>query len=145
MSYKVFLSIIIVFLLSVAFEKEKQPAFTADTFTEKPPEIDGCSCYFGEAKEGFEKKQYIYMDDFQNLIILKINGKFVKFEVTDKKETKPNKEYLSIAESEKYSLSISTKYFKRSGDEVWLYRGSFKVNDKAGIEVSKTVYGECGC
>ena len=35
-----------------------------DPFSNFPPEIDGCSCYFSNDSTEFKKGQYIYMNDF---------------------------------------------------------------------------------
>lgn len=137
---------IFIFLFACGFGSEAdKDAFTIETFEEFPTEIDGCSCYFGETKKAFQKQQYIYVDDYKELIVLKINGQFVKFAVVDSKEIQPEIEYYSFAKSEKYTLSLTKNYLKQSGDEVWSYNGTFKVKDHLGNEVSKTFYGDCGC
>ena len=53
-------------------------AISIETFTEFPPEIDGCSCYFSANTSDFKAQKYIYADNYQDTGFMKINGAMVK-------------------------------------------------------------------
>ena len=52
-----------------------------DSFSEFPPEIDGCACYFSDSEEEFKKSTYIYTDDYGKNAFVSINGVMTKFEL----------------------------------------------------------------
>ena len=62
--------------------KPDEEVLTIDTFSTFPPEIDGCSCYFSNDSTEFNKREYIYMNDFAQTSFLKINGVLTKFTQT---------------------------------------------------------------
>ncbi|MDG1915621.1 MAG: hypothetical protein P8I55_13650 [Crocinitomix sp.] len=46
-----------------------------DSFTEFPPEIDCCACYFSKKFDAFNLGEYIYMDDFRvKFAFMKLDG-----------------------------------------------------------------------
>ncbi len=128
---------------------EKTAAVSSETlrlesFTEFPPEIDGCSCYFSKDADEFDQNQYIYANDYMETSFLKINGEMVKFTET---ETIDIDEKTSIlkAKSENYTLELEIKEQGQNGDETWLKTGTIKLTDKNGKTISQYFHGECGC
>ena len=114
-----------------------------ENFTNFPPEIDGCSCYFSKDSTDFSKEQYIFANDFAETSFLKINGKFIKFTQISKIDMKT---YEKVKyQSEKYEMNLELKHGKQSGDETSLQSGTLNVKDKNGNETETEFYGECGC
>ena len=115
-----------------------------DTFSNFPPEIDGCSCYFSNDSTEFKKGQYIYMNDFAQTSFLKINGVLTKFIQTEFKKVNAQTT-IAKAKSDKYEILIEVKDGIQNGEETSLKSGTIKVTDKKGKTTIKTFYGECGC
>jgi hypothetical protein len=115
-----------------------------DTFSNFPPEIDGCSCYFSSDSTEFEEAKYIYVNDYAQTSFLKINGVLTKFTQTEFKEI-DSIASIAKANSDKYDLIIEIKYLRQSGYETFLNTGTFRLTDKKGKTIIKTFYGECGC
>lgn len=119
-------------------------ALSIDTFSTFPPEIDGCSCYFSNDSTEFNKREYIYMNDFAQTSFLKINGVLTKFTQTDFNEVNKTTT-VAKAKSDKYEMTIEVIDGKQSGYETSLKSGTIKLTDKNGKTITKTFYGECGC
>lgn len=115
-----------------------------DTFSTFPPEIDGCSCYFSSDSTAFEKRVYIYMNDYGTLSFLKINGVLTKFTQTDLKKMGEKKTIMK-AKSDQYEMTLESIDGIQNGDETWLKSGTIKLTDKKGKTITKSFYGECGC
>jgi hypothetical protein len=124
--------------------KPEVEVLTIDTFSTFPPEISGCSCYFSNDSAEFNKGQYIYMTDYDQISFLKINGVLTKFTQTDFK--KVNKSTIvGKAKSDKFEMTIEIIDGKQSGYETSLKSGTIELTDKNGKTITKTFYGECGC
>jgi len=118
--------------------------FSIDKFSDYPPKIDGCSCFFSNDSVEFNNKEFIYMNDFASISFLKINGEIIKFTQTDFREV-DNTKIISKAKSAIYEIIIEVNDGKRNGDESMLKTGKIKLTDKNGKTLTKTFYGECGC
>lgn len=117
---------------------------TIDTFSTFPPEIDGCACYFSSDSTAFEKRVYLYMNDYGKISFLKINGVLTKFTQTNLKEI-GEKKMIIKAKSEQYEMTLESVELKQNGDETWLKSGTIRLSDKKGKTITKSFYGECGC
>jgi hypothetical protein len=117
---------------------------TLDTFSTFPPEIDGCACYFCNDSLEFEKRLYIYANDYAQTSFLKINGVMTKFVQIDFKELSTTTT-IAKAISDQYEMTIECIDGIQSGDETWINTGTIKLTDKKGRTLTKTFYGECGC
>lgn len=115
-----------------------------DTFSTLPPEIDGCSCYFSNDSTEFKSGEYIYMNNYDQISFLKINGVLTKFSQTNFKEI-DSLRVKAKYKSDNYQMTIDIKEVIQSGDETWLKIGTIKLTDKKGKTITKTFYGECGC
>ncbi|MDO5524136.1 MAG: hypothetical protein Q4G48_08860 [Bacteroidia bacterium] len=119
-------------------------AFTVDTFSTFPPEIDGCSCYFSNDSLEFKQRQYIYMNNLGKTSFVKINDSLVKFTQTGREEI----DSLNVKETYKskgYEMAVHIKHIGKNGYETWLNTGTITLTDKNGNSVTKEFYGECGC
>lgn len=124
--------------------KTKKQSISIDTFSTFPPEIDGCSCYFSKDSTDFINGAYIYMNDYNKISFLKINGVLTKFTQTNFKQITKSKS-ISKSASENYELTIEVRKAKQNGDETSLFEGTIKLKDKNGKIISSAFYGECGC
>ncbi|WP_396188165.1 hypothetical protein [Flavobacterium sp.] len=125
-------------------KKVLKKTFTISSFSDFPPEIDGCSCYFSKDSLEFKNEKYIYMNDFANISFLKINDTLVKFTQTDFKEVNKTTT-VAKAKSNYYEMTIEVKDSVQSGDETWLKTGKIEITNKNGEVITETFYGECGC
>lgn len=119
-------------------------SISIDTFSDFPPEIDGCSCYFSNDSTDFNNKKYIYVNDFAQTSFLKINGVMIKFTQTEyKKNDEENVQAKYISDG--FEMTIEVKDGIQNGDETSLKTGTITLTDKTGKTITKTFYGECGC
>lgn len=121
-----------------------EQAFTIDSFSDFPPEIDGCSCYFSSDSTEFNKLSYFYMNDYGQVSFLKINGVMTKFTQTEFKETSETQS-ITKAKNDKYEVTIEVSDTKKNGDETWLKTGTITLTSSDGKSIKKAFYGECGC
>lgn len=119
-------------------------ALTIDTFSQFPPEIDGCSCYFANNPVDFKNSEYIYMNDFAQTCFMKINGAMVKFTQTEFKKADADNTTAKY-KSGGYTLTIQVKNGKASGDETTFASGTITLVDKSGRQITRPFFGECGC
>jgi hypothetical protein len=118
------------------------PAPTVATFSEFPPEIEGCSCTFSEGpKEDYST--HLYADNFDNMAFLNIDGKMEKFTLAETMKT-PENRMDRIFRNEKYELRVD---LEKSGqvDSATKYKGSFTLTPKGGTAIVKNIVGSCGC
>ncbi|WP_338789864.1 hypothetical protein [Bernardetia sp. MNP-M8] len=127
----------------------EEPAFSIDTFSDFPPEIDGCSCYFSKNEADFKGgKKYSYMDNYEKIAFVKIDGVLVKFVQTNSEmvtETHYKNTYKSENATHNYTLETETERESQNGDETFLYTGTLKVTNQEGKSVKESFIGECGC
>lgn len=109
-----------------------------------PEEIDGCSCYSSRNKNEFEKREYIYMDDYGDKAFMKINGQLEKFKMT-KSDTLTSSEHSKETwENDNFELTIETRQVGQI-DETWQHKGKLTLKQKDGETIEREIYGECGC
>lgn len=116
---------------------------TLDVFSQFPPEIDGCACYFSEGEEAFSRNAWLYADDYVNTAFLSINGEMTRFSLTDSatpSETRTVKTFRHDA----YELTLDITQVGQL-DETWQQKGKLVLKAKDGTEISRDIYGECGC
>lgn len=118
--------------------------FNIETFSEFPKEIDGCSCYYSNNEEEFKKNQYIFVNDYDKISFMKINGTMIKFVQKETKDIDANTTETKSFGND-YELTVKSVKGKASGDETNTQSGIIIVKDKSGNSVEKTFYGECGC
>lgn len=116
---------------------------TIETFSDFPPEIIGCSCYYSNDSTEFKNGEYIYMDDFSQISFLKINGVLTRFTQTELKVNEAST--IAKAKSDQFELTIEIKDGPQSGYETSIKTGTIKLIDQKGHTVTKKFYGECGC
>jgi len=125
-----------------ALDKNQQ-VITIDTFSEFPPEIDGCACYFSSDKKEFENKKYIYADDYGDVAFISINKKMTKFKISKTEKIKESR-MIQTWISDKYKLTIDRTQIGQV-EETWQQKGTLKLETKDGKIITKNIYGECGC
>ncbi|WP_162056158.1 hypothetical protein [Pontibacter pamirensis] len=126
-----------------ANESSTAAGIVIDTFSEFPPEIEGCSCYFSSNKSDFDSGKYIYVDDYGSNAFVSINGEMKSFSLSNSEgETEGHNIKNWISED----FEITLKY-KQVGqvEETWQQKGTMKLKSKKGVEVVRDIYGECGC
>ena len=113
-----------------------------ESFTEFPPQINGCACYFSSSEINFKNKKYIYADDFAKFAFISLNGKMIKLNLIEDKisDTTTYKTF----KNEDYEIIIDVKQISEL-DETWQMKGTLTVKLKSGQVIIKNIYGECGC
>ncbi len=108
--------------------------------------IDGCGCYFSLNKSDYNQSNYHLVFNYNGTCAINLLGNDVVLTANDSIETiypEDEKEYF---QNEKYELTIEYKEVKRTGDEVFLYKGVMSIYVKETGEIFKEeVIGECGC
>lgn len=123
------------------------PDFTLDDYKGFPPEIEGCTCYFSENKEKFDKQQFLFTSNADGLCVVAINNKQLRLKqvsIVRDKDPGSNNETISGYEGEGWKVMVRITGKTRSGDEVWTNTGTITV-EKDGKKLEKSFTGECGC
>jgi hypothetical protein len=122
----------------------KNQELTIGTFSNFPPEIDGCSCYYSKDSLDLKNGSYLYANDFEQTSFLNINGILTKFIQSEWKELNKTTR-TAKGKSAQYELTIEIHDVRKNGDETWINTGIINVKDKNGNKTTRTFYGECGC
>lgn len=126
-----------------ANESSTDKSIVIDTFTEFPPEIEGCSCYFSSNESDFESGKYIYVDDYGSNAFVSINGDMKSFSPSKSEKVTDNLHFKTWI-SDDFEITLDYKKVGQA-EETWQQRGTMKIKSKSGKEVVKGFYGECGC
>lgn len=125
-------------------DKQKTSAYRIDTFSVFPPEISGCTCYYAETEELFQKNHYIFMSNADSIAFLKLNGQMTKFKLRSQKSLAKGFQTYTY-ENDSLIINIEAIDGKQNGDETWLKSGMINIRPRSGTETSTAFYGECGC
>ena len=143
------LSLFIIFLLS--FNISAQPNHSQSTqkidiqvFAEWPEEIMGCSCYSSRSQDEFENNQFIYVNNYEDLTLMQINGKVQRFTKVKEVMLSSDTHYRQTFKNDDFELIIETKQVSRS-DETFQHEGTLILKATQGEVVELKIYGECGC
>ncbi|WP_242921548.1 hypothetical protein [Pontibacter liquoris] len=150
-AYSIFLFILSVCLSSCTGSKPSlkednastNAGINIDTFSEFPPEIEGCLCSFSNSKNDFESRKYIYVDDYQGNAFISINGDLKKFILSNSQKVS-DEHYITTWTSEGYEVILDYKQVGQE-EETWQQKGTMRVKAKGAKELVKELYGECGC
>jgi hypothetical protein len=126
-------------------EMETEPfTVSIDSFTEFPPEIDGCACYFSKTFDAFNLGEYIYMDDFaMENAFMKLNGEMVQFQVASA-EWEDNGSGTILVSNADFVVTLSFQQVS-SLDETFQKEGDLTINNADGETIVIPFFGECGC
>lgn len=131
--------------------KEDKPEIlpiTVQSFSNFPPEIDGCSCYFSANEKAFNQKQYIIVTNLDSLAFMTINNQLAKLKLISS-GAEPNTftdfNHVEVFGNEDYKITIDIKYKKSTDSEVWTDEGTITIARKDGQKLVTKFYGECGC
>lgn len=133
-------------LISCAKEKnqsQKPETFTVNTFTDLPPEIDGCSCTFAEDSVSYAKEKYNYANDLRATSFIKVNGKMIKLTETEHANSNSLTKFKSAGSG--YEVEIKAKIIRTTDLEYNEMKGTITIKPKTGKTLTKTIYGVCGC
>jgi hypothetical protein len=128
-----------------------QSVISLDSFTDIPPEIEGCSCYFSESEEKHNLHEYIFVADFDSTAFISVDSRLLKLKLVStgrEPMTFGDYDHKDSYESDKYKITVDIKYKdspKEEGDEVWLNTGTITIEDKDGRGKKMNFYGACGC
>jgi hypothetical protein len=133
---------------SVPIEQEPEEAesfnLAIETFTEFPPEIDGCACYFSKNKEDFNNGIYIYMDDFGNEFgFMNLDGVMTKFDIEHNDSNDSGLEVVELSNTD-YTLILNYEQVSEL-DETFQKEGELKIINSNNEEIIVPFFGECGC
>lgn len=114
---------------------------TLETFSEFPPEIDGCSCYFSGNKEAFEQNNYLFVSNFEKMAFIKIDGELIPFELIEEKEEL----YNTVWQDEEGHIMVLETVEMGQVDETWQFEGVLTLMKDNTPIYKRTIIGECGC
>lgn len=108
--------------------------------------IDGCGCYFSINKSDYAQSNYHLVFNYNGTCAINLSGNDVVLTANDSIETIYPEDEKDYFQNEKYELTIEYKEVKRTGDEVFLYKGVMSIYVKeTGVVLRKDLIGECGC
>ena len=130
--------------------KKNSPAnnFSLDNFKNVPKELDGCSCYFSETKESFDRKEYLFAADFDSIAVISINKRLIKLRLvssTKKAGTFSDSDHIEVYSNNNYKVTVDIKYKHTIASEVWWNDGTILIESTDGQKLVKKFVGECGC
>lgn len=114
-----------------------------ESFTEYPPETDGCSCTFASDSTAYSQDKHIYVNDFADVSFVKINGKLLEFRQTS--NIKKDSHTVAKYKAENYIMTVTVKYSRDTRDESEIMAGLIEIEDNKGNKTEQPFYGECGC
>jgi hypothetical protein len=126
-----------------AKESSTDASIVIDTFSEFPPEIEGCSCYFSNNESDFKSGKYIYVDDYGSNAFVSINGEMKSFSLSSS-ERETEAHHIKTWNSEDFEITLDYKQVGQV-EETWQQIGTMKIKSRKGKEVVREFYGECGC
>lgn len=121
---------------------QTETAISIETFTDFPPEVDGCSCYLSAGESDLKAGKYIYVDNREEFASMKINGTMTKFNRLEEKEVSKN-HWVKKFENKNYELVVDITQSGSNGP--FPQKGTIKLTRKGGQTITKDVNGECGC
>jgi hypothetical protein len=127
----------------VASGQQKTQPIKLDYFNSIPSQIDGCSGLYTYDSTSLKKKKYIVVTDLQEVAIIKVDGKQIALKRTSNAELSKDS-YRSVYKGSGYTMVLTTKTLKQSGDEVWIERGSVDITHGQS-KVTIKIHGESGC
>lgn len=93
-----------------------------DDFKGIPAEVSGCSCYFSENAEKFEKEKYLFAAGLGGPGFISVNNKLVKLNLISSEQNPTNSgEYdrIDIYDSERYKVTVDINFKNTNGYETW--------------------------
>lgn len=124
--------------------KGSAPPLVAEAFSDLPPEISGCACYFSENEQQFQEARYIYTDDMEKNAFMKIGGTLIKFSRNQSSASTDSKTIVECT-SDQYKLKLEMTDAGEGGEGVQKKTGTLTLEGPGGQIVQKEFVGECGC
>ncbi|WP_445453247.1 hypothetical protein [Flavobacterium sp. 25HG05S-40] len=115
-----------------------------NSFDEFPEEIDGPGCFFSIDEKDYSENHYVYADNADSICYIKMNGKFIRFELLERNRDTTFNSYVRKFKSDDYELSVDVKKVDEI-DEINFYKGSMFIKHKNEAPEEKELYGVCGC
>ena len=123
--------------------QHKTESIKLDFFNKIPSQIDGCSELLTYDSTSLKKEKYIIVTDLQENAYIKVDGKQITLKRMSNIELSKGS-YKSIYKGNSYTLILTTKTLRQSGDEVWIEAGSVEIQQGKN-KVTIKVHGEAGC
>ena len=127
----------------VANGQQKTQTIKLEFFKKIPSQIDGCSGLYTYDSTSLKKKKYIVVTNLQETAFIKVKGNRITLKRISNTELSKNS-YKAIFKGGGYTLVLTTKTLKQSGDEVWIERGSVEILQGKN-KVTIKIHGESGC
>jgi hypothetical protein len=127
----------------VASGQQKTQPLKLGFFNSIPSQIDGCSGLYTYDSTSLKKKKYIVVTDLQEMAFIKVDGKQIALTRTSNTELSKNS-YRSVYKGSGYTMVLTTKTLKQSGDEVWIEGGSVVISQGQN-KLTIKIHGESGC
>lgn len=116
---------------------------TVTPYSEFPPEIDGCSCYYSTSQSEFKKSNWIYTYDYQILAFMNIDGRMNRLRLNQSLDRNDGSSERKLS-NEDYQVVVDVKQVGQV-DETFQHSGTIKVTASDGKTFVSPIYGECGC
>ena len=113
-------------------------------FTELPPGIEGCSCYYALDKDEFVKKNYIYVESYENYAFMNINDNKTQFKL-DLTQHPAEDEVVQTWSSGNELTLVLLLVDVGQIDETNQKNGILKLKKGKETIFETDIYGECGC
>lgn len=137
-----FLSLSFCLLVVISKGQQNTESLKMDFITKFPSVIDGCSGVYTYDTTSTKKKKYIIVTDLQELGFIKIHGKEIKLNITDKKDLSSTS-FRTTFKGDGYTVILTTNTVKQI-DELSIENGTLEIT-KGSLKMVLTIHGESGC
>lgn len=119
-------------------QTSQQSGLSLDSFVEMPPDIEGCSCFFSESEEKYNRQEYVFVADFDSTAFISVNNKMIALKLVSLgRDSLAFGDYdrVDIYKRDSYKVTVEMKYHdlpQAEGDEVWSNSGSVTIENGEG-------------
>lgn len=113
-----------------------------ETFSNTPPQVKSCACYFSNDSTELSNSTYVYVDNIEKFAYVNLNGAMTQLE--KQSESSKNGNLVKVFSNDQYEATLDVKPVGKKG-ETTAYNGRLNLKSKQGTIIIKNVTGECRC
>lgn len=137
------ISTILCLIAGTTWGQNSNEKFKLDLIKSVPSAFDGCSAVYTFDTTSLKKRQYILLWDLQGAALVKVGGEEIKLKTISQTEMN-NSGYKATFKGYGYTVILTIKSIKQTGDESNLDKGSLEVI-KGSYKLVIKIHGESGC
>lgn len=112
------------------------------TFSNTPPQVNACACYFSNDSTELITNKYVYVDNIEKYAFVVLNGTITQLE--KKSETSNDVDLIKVFSNDQYEATLDVKLASKLNHNTQ-WKGRLSLKSKQGTIIIKNVTGECRC